>query len=226
MKILKGECRRIESLEARVVEFQADDWVRLKGARALSPEARQAARELAILRDELACEQDVPLFRVMNNQTLLTVAAERPRSHQQLTDIHGISWRQTRKIGDRVLDALQRAADLGPLKDLPSVPSKSSTAGLDPYQVVLHERLSAWRRDRSQSEGIDASLVLNRHTLVRLVKGLPRTSEDLAGTEGLVVWQVEQFGQELLEVLRAYACDRAAGRIEVGRRSPRSQRRR
>jgi ribonuclease D len=162
----------------------------------------------------------------MNNQTLLTVAAERPRSHQQLTDIHGISWRQTRKIGDRVLDALQRAADLGPLKDLPSVPSKSSTAGLDPYQVVLHERLSAWRRDRSQSEGIDASLVLNRHTLVRLVKGLPRTSEDLAGTEGLVVWQVEQFGQELLEVLRAYACDRAAGRIEVGRRSPRSQRRR
>lgn len=224
LMIVEGECRRLEALEAVRVEFNPDEWVRLKGARALSPEARQAARELVSLRDRLAREADTPPFRVMNNQALLAIAAERPRSAHDLAEVQGISWRQVRKIGDEVLEALERARELGPLRELPKLPPKDGTGGLDPYEVELYDRLKAWRRDRAAAEGFDASLVLNRHALARLAKELPRTREALAGTEGLLPWQVERFGADLLEVLRTFAHDRAAGRIEIGRGRPRPRR--
>jgi ribonuclease D len=221
MEILQGECRRLEALEAQRVEFNPDEWVRLKGARTLSPDARQAARELVILRDRLACEADEPLFRIMNNQALLAIAAARPANAHELAEIQGISWRQVRKMGEDILAALERARELGPLKKLPQLPPKDGTGGLDPYEAELYDRLKGWRRDRSEKEGFDASLVLNRHTLVHLAKEVPRTREALAAVDGLLDWQVERFGAELLELLRDFACDRAAGRIELGRKRPR-----
>jgi ribonuclease D len=225
MEILDGECRRLEGLVATPIEFNPDEWVRLKGARTLSPESRQATRELVKLRDELASKADTPLFRVMNNQALLTIAAERPTTSQELADIQGISWRQVRKMGEQILAALERARELGPLKQLPKLAPKDGTGGLDPYEVELYDRLKSWRRDRADAEGLDASLVLNRHALVKLAKDGPRTREALAEIDGLVEWQVERFGKQLLEVLRDFACDRAAGRIEIGRRrgKPRRQ---
>ncbi len=218
MEILEGECRRLEALEAAPLEFRPDEWVRLKGARALPPEARQATRELVKLRDKLAREADTPLFRVMNNQALLEIAATRPTTHQELADTQGISWRQVRKMGDEILAALEEARKLGPLKQLPKLPPKDGTGVLDPYEFELHDRLKVWRRKRAEKEGFDASLVLNRHALVRLAKDGPRTLEALAQTEGLMAWQTERFGKDLLVVLREFAVDRAAGRIELGRR--------
>lgn len=221
MAILQGECRRLEALEAQKIEFNPDEWVRLKGARTLSPDSRQAARELVILRNKLASEADEPLFRIMNNQALLTIAVERPNNANDLAEVQGVSWRQVRKMGDEILEALARARELGPLKKLPQLPPKDGTGGLDPFEAELYDRLKGWRRDRSEKEGFDASLVINRHTLVALAKDVPRTREALAEVEGLLEWQVERFGAELLALLRDFACDRAAGRIELGRKRPR-----
>lgn len=216
--ILDGECRRLEQLEPTPLEFEPDEWVRLKGARALSPAAQRACRELFVLRDRLAAEADEPPFRVMNNQVVVAVAAAAPRSSAELAEVHGISWRQVRRIGDRVLEALARARELGPLEELPRLPPKDGTGGLDPFQVELHDRLKAWRRQRAEKEGYDASLVLNRHALVRLVREEPAGREALAGVEGLLDWQVERFGEELLDCLDRFRADRDAGRIEVGPR--------
>jgi ribonuclease D len=89
---------------------------------------------------------------------------------------------------------------------------------MDPFQVELHDRLKAWRRRRAEKEGFDASLVLNRHALVRLAREEPADAAALAAVEGLLEWQVERFGDELLACLETFRADRAAGRIEVGPR--------
>lgn len=218
MRIVEGECQRLEQLEPVPIEFNPDEWVRIKGARTLDPDARQAVRELYTLRDELAREADVPPFRVMNNQALLQAAIEGPESTQELADVHGFSWRQVRKIGERVLDALDRADELGPLEKLPRLAPKDGTGGLDLVQVELFDRLKEWRRNRSRKEGMDASLILNRHTLVRLVQSRPAGREALAAVPGLMAWQAESFGEELLELVSRFEADLAAGRFPAGRR--------
>ena len=223
--ILEGECRRLEQLEPSPLEFVPDEWVRLKGARALPPLSRQACRELFILRNRLASEADEPPFRVLNNQVLVAVAAVLPTSASALSEVHGLSWRQVRRFGDRIMEALASAREQGPLEELPRLPPKDGTGGLDPFQVELHDRLKAWRRKQAEREGYDASLVLNRHTLVRLAREEPQDLAGLQATEGLLDWQVERFGEGLLACLETFRSDRDAGRIETGPRRSGQRRR-
>lgn len=216
--ILDGECRRLEALDPVPHQFNPDEWVRIKGARTLSPLSRQALRELFILRDELAREADVPPFRVMNNNAMFEAAAERPDSQQALAEVHGFTWRQVRKIGDDVLDALDRADDLGPLDELPRLPPKDGTGGLDLIQVELFDRIKSWRRDRSQEEEFDASLILNRHVLVRLVQAQPTDLGELESIDGLIEWQIDRYGESLIEVIKRFRGDVDSGKLVPGRR--------
>jgi ribonuclease D len=216
--ILDGECDRLEALEASPHAFNPDEWLRLKGARALSPVSRRALRELFALRDDLARQSDVPPFRIMNNNAMIEAAVERPRSTQELADVHGFSWRQVRKIGEMVISTLAQAAKLDPVDDLPRLPPKDGTGGLDMNQVELFDRLKTWRRDRATEEEFDASLILNRHVLVRLVRDQPGSIEDLLAVEGLLEWQVERYGESLLSLLARFSADVEAGRIVPMRR--------
>lgn len=213
--ILDGECLRLEWLETPQPVFNPDEWVRIKGVRNLSPDGRQACRELFILRDSLAREADVPPFRIMNNNALLAAAEARPDTVKQLESLKGFSWKQLRRIGDPILDALDAAEDLGPLHDMPRLPPKDGTGGFDVYDMELHDRIKGWRRKMSEKEGFDASLILNRHVLIRLVKVRPATGEELQGVEGLLPWQFERYGQDLLRVIDGFVKDLDAGRIEV-----------
>lgn len=216
--ILDGECRRLEQLEPTPLEFNPEEWVRLKGARVLGPNARQVCRELFILRDRLARESDQPPFRIMNNQAIVAAAAADPRNTNDLAEIPGFSWRQVRKIGDGMLDAYDRADELGPIEDLPRLPPKDGTGGLDAFQLELFDRLKTWRRNRADDEGFDASLILNRHALVKLVRVQPETLDMLEDVDGLVEWQIDRYGKELVGCVGRFLDDKQAGRIDVGPR--------
>jgi ribonuclease D len=216
--ILEGECLRLEALDPVPLEFNPDEWVRLKGARALPPLVRRVVRELFVIRDELARESDVPPFRIMNNSALVEAAIRRPSTTQELAEIHGFSWRQVRRIGARIVAALRRGEELGPLDELPRLPPKDGTGGLDMIQVELFDRLKEWRRNCSRTEKFDASLILNRHALVRLVHEKPGSVEAMRAVDGMVDWQVERYGDQLLELIEDFERDVAAGRVVQGRR--------
>ncbi len=222
--ILDGECLRLEWLDTPHPEFNPDEWVRIKGARALTPDGRQAFRELFILRDTLASEADVPPFRIMNNQAMLAAAEERPDTVKQLEGIKGFSWKQLRRLGDPILDALDRAEDLGPLNDLPRLPPKDGTGGFDLFDMELHDRIKSWRRKMSEREGFDASLIMNRHVLIRLVQERPANADDLQKVEGLMPWQFDRYCEGLLEVLAKFEEDLSAGRIEAPKRRGKTRR--
>ncbi len=197
--VVDGECRRLERLDAPPVTFQPDEWVKIKGARNLSGKARSNLRQLFALRDRMAAERDVPPFRVMNNQALMAIAQSAPRSVQALAEIPGVSPRQARRIGDGVMQALADARENGPIARLPQLPAKDGTGGMSFEEVELYDDLKAWRRKQAERLGFDASLVLNRHALARLAKDAPKSIDALAAIDGVVDWQVQRFGQALVD---------------------------
>ena len=201
MMIVEGECRRLEALQPSQIVFEPDDFVRLKGVRTLDDLGRQTLRELFILRDQVAERGNVPPFKVMNNESLLGLARERPDTFEELTRVPGFSSRQARRFGDDVLDALDRAEDKGPLTKLPQAVKRNATGSFTDEEYELHEGLKAWRKVRSTKEGLDSSLVLNRHGMERLAREQPPSIEALAGVDGVQAWQVESFGEEILEAL-------------------------
>ena len=200
--IVDGECLRLEKLVPAEQTFSADEFVRLKGARMLDRDAQQRLRELFVLRHELAEQSDLPPFKVIGNDALLAVAQAAPRNERDLAQVPGFSVKQARRLGDRVLDALERAEKLGPLERTPNPPAKDGTSVLNEEEFELHEALKDWRKGRAVREGFDASLVINRHVLLRLAQRKPATQSELLGIDGLLEWQVAAFGDDITAVVR------------------------
>lgn len=218
LEIVDAECGRLERLEPPDNGFDPDEWVRIKGARTLDPRQRRALRELFVTRDELARQADVPPFRTLPNPTLLEVARALPRTLAELARVPGLAPSQARRHGSALLEALERARSLDPLQRFPQLGARDGTAGLDEAAVELYERLKAWRRGAAADLGIDASLVLNRHVLVDLVRARPASLEDLAAIPELAAWQRDRFASDLLALVGRFERDLAAGRVELGRR--------
>jgi len=222
-RIVEGECRRLESLTPPERSFEPDEFVLLKGARALRPMQLQVLRELFVLRDALARERDVPPFKVLSNANLLDLARSKARSVHQLASVPGLSPKITRRLGPALVGAIDRAHERGPLERLPRLPSRDGTGELSDEEIELHERLKAWRREEGQRDGIDSSLVLNRLVLLRLAQARPRSAAELERVEGLLDWQRERYGDALLELVHAFEADLASGRFVPGKRRRRSR---
>jgi len=219
MPILRGECARLAALEPAERSFHADEFLRIKGARRLNLLEMRVLRELFVLREEHARARDLPPFKVLAPQAMLALAEAQPVSPRALERFvpPGIQ----RRIGGEILAAIQRAKSLGPFARVPPLPSRSEESELDEAELELHERLKQWRKDRAQRERLDSSLVLNRRVLLRLAEDRPATRAALEGIEGLLSWQIELFGDELLGVIQAFERDLAAGKIEPRRRGRR-----
>jgi ribonuclease D len=215
-----GECLRLEALEPPDASFDPDEFVKLKNARALEPLGRQVLRELFTLREKLASESDQPPFRIMNNETLVEIARLRPRSASELQRIPGISHKQGRRLGELVLEAVRRGVELGPLRKLPQLPNREGTSEFSDQDIELHERLKNRRKELAQSLGIDSAYLINRHVLPRIARSKPRTLEELARIEGILPWQVRDYGKDLLAVVEQFERERDAGQLPARRRGP------
>jgi ribonuclease D len=218
MRVVEGECRRLELISPPENAFDPADFVRIKGAAKLDKQSQRALAELFVARDRLAREHDVPPFKVLNNDVLLRIARERPRNGRELADL--ISPRQARRVEREVLEALARARELGPLERLPA--GRRDGEPLGELEFDVHEALKEWRKRRAVAEGYDASLVLNRHVLLRLARTRPGTAEELAAVDGLLDWQAERFGDELLAAIgKAVATFEREGPSRIRRRRSR-----
>ena len=216
-----GECRRLEALVPAERQFNPDEFIRIKGARALNLEAMSVLRQLFIWRNGEAKERDVPAFKVLGNVPLMELARIAPSSQQAMERIKGLSPKVTRRLGSTILSVIEQGRSLGPLAGIPKLPAKDGTSALDEMQQELHERLKSWRRDQAAQEGFDSSLVLNRRTLLSLAQLRPTDLAQLESADGIQVWQVEGYGQDLLRVVERFEKDLAAGQITLGKRRER-----
>jgi len=219
MPILRGECERLAALEPPEKSFHADEFLRIKGARRLSLAEMRVLQELYVLREEHARARDLPPFKVLAPQAMLELAQAQPTNSRALERL--VPPGVHRRIGAEIVAAVQRGQALGPFPHLPRMPSRSEDAELDEAALELHERLKQWRKERAQREGLDSSLVLNRHVLVRLAEARPSSREALEKVGGLLAWQIQLFGDELLRVIGDFERDLAAGRIDFRRRGRR-----
>jgi ribonuclease D len=211
--IVDGECRRLEALEPPQRSFDPDECMRLKGARTLDLARLQVLRELFIVRDELARERNVPPFKVISHGALVEIARRRPKDENELVTVPEVSRKHVGRIGAALLAAVRRGRDLGPLERAPRLPSKDGTDRLDERGHELHDRLKTLRKSLSDREGYDASLVLNRLTLIDLAARAPTRLEDLSGIAGLLDWQRRAFGTAIVDAISRFESEWSSGAI-------------
>lgn len=196
-----AECRRLAMLYPEKKRFDADEFVRIKGADRLDGRGRQALRELFVMRHQIADRRDVPAFKVLANDMLLILAKEQPADREALQGVRSISPKLLRRYGGQILETVHRAARLGPLEKLPR--RKTETGHLNEHERDLYESLRAWRKRTAQARPTDSSLILSRATMLELVRlrRKVRSVRDLEASGLLEPWRVELYGDELAAIM-------------------------
>ncbi|ACN13337.1 helicase-family protein [Desulforapulum autotrophicum HRM2] len=103
----------------------------------------------------------------------------------------------------RYLNAIARAEiDFTPEKKKKSPPPDYGESDIE--HPELFQDLKAWRTARASQEGVPAFMVLHQRVLIQIAVNLPDNSADLKKVKGLGDKTLKKYGQEILELVRAY----------------------
>jgi ribonuclease D len=176
-------------------------YLRIKGAEALDAEGLAVLRRLVMVREAIAEQWDNPPFKVVSNETLLTIAERKPANLDELRRIkRGISPRLAGS-SDRLLAAVAAGLADGavPASDL-AVEPRLDRATLAARRAT-EKRLSAWRRAEAVARGIDEQVVLPGHCLAALVALGPGDPTAVAEIRGIGARRYARYGATLLALL-------------------------
>jgi ribonuclease D len=152
-------------------------------------------RELYLLREQIAAEEDMPTFKVLTNRMLVNLALVQPANLRALSEAKGMPGAQVRWYGDRILDAIQRGKQAPPPQP-PPLPQPPAPDVADRYFV-----LQQWRKEKGLERGVGSDVVLQKEVLWTLARTLPQTVEELAQVDGIGPQRLRLYGDELAELL-------------------------
>jgi ribonuclease D len=196
---VEEEC---QALAAQPPPDRAPDpnaFLRIKGARDLSPRAMAMLRELHDTRERLARAADRPPFKVLGDEALLRIAQAAPLDADELARVPGCTPRNVSRWGPSLLAAVARARALAepelPVLERPRRPPGSAA------MARRSEALKRWRTEAAERHDLDPGALLPNRLIAQLAEAAPRTRGELERVEGLRRWRVEAFGREILAVL-------------------------
>lgn len=175
-------------------------FMRIKGARDLTPRGLAILRELHEWREGVARERDQATFRILGNQALLEMSASPPADVRDLPRVTGLSEGMAQRRGREIIAAIRRGQAV-PEDELPRWPRSPRWE----RDLELEARVEALKEARTRAAaelGLDPGFVVPRATLEEIGRARPRTPEELERVPGVRRWQVEAVGDVLLRVLR------------------------
>ena len=193
------ECRLLEEREWTGRKRSDGDFLRVKGAGALTDAERRVLRAVWLYRDSEAQRLDRPAFKVIPDRVLLELAARQPLSTVDLKNIIRGSSSLMRHHGEALVTAVTAGvADESPLP--PAPPRGRTLAPLPRRAQHIMEALRSWRNRKVMHENLPPMLVASNAILREVARYRPETLEALVEVPGLRVWQREAYGQELVDV--------------------------
>lgn len=193
------ECQILSNVRPNTNDVQPL-YVNFKGAGKLDPRSLAFLEALLQCRQEIARKKDRPLFRIIGSRSLLDLANTRPINLKQLEKTGALSPKQIGMYGRQVLVAMNSALKIAP-KDLPVYPRRKALR----VPAAAAERvkyLRKWRDRQAKKLSIDPSLILTKLLISTLAVQRPLKLTDLSRIKEIKKWQIREFGEEILEVLR------------------------
>ena len=196
---VQEECRLLSRV--RAAEPGAGPlFVHFKGAGKLESRQLAVLESLLQLRMEIAREKDRPLYRIIGNRSMMTLAQTAPTNRKQLEKSGALSVKQREMYAPRVIKAVQAAMRI-PVGKLPRYPRNKTPK----VPAIVAERMRAlrkWRDARADQLQIDPALVGTKALLGAIALNRPRKKADLLKIEGFKRWQAKAFGAELIALLK------------------------
>lgn len=194
LSLAQEDFRRLCLVEASTNNNKNDCW-RINGIHHLSPQQAAVLQYLCIYRDELARQINRPLFKVISDHTLYTVANNLPTDMDELSSLPGMTSRQVKRHGKALLNAVQQG-----LQAEPVYPPRNKRP--DDRFLARVEALKHWRKQKAHKMAVESDIILPRDLLHRLASRNPQNREELSDCLFDVPWRCDHYGEEILNSLR------------------------
>jgi ribonuclease D len=171
-------------------------YLRIPGAARMNRRELGILRELAVLRDRLARERDVPVKYIVPDDAMSALVHLRPRSRDELAQLRRLDAGVRKAFGDQIVAAVAAGMAL----DDASLPEKPSRPpGHDREAIVAC--LSVLASAIAGENGLPASLLAPRSALERVARELPATEEALARALDASGWRAALVAGPLYALL-------------------------
>lgn len=193
------EFRRLEAIRFVASEPDPDAFRKIKGCNRLERRGLGVVEALHAWRDGVARKLDRPPFKVLNNETIVTIATELPRTEDDLRKVKGISSWHLRNWGREIM------AKVGELLARPEEELPEKRAGKtwirDKNLEKQIEKLQRIRDQRALELAIDPSVIAPKHVLAAIAALQPGSVADLDQVAAMREWQKKLVGEDLIRAL-------------------------
>ncbi|MGH9457031.1 MAG: ribonuclease D [Thermoanaerobaculia bacterium] len=193
------EFERLEAIRFAPQETDPDAWRRVKGSNRLEARGLAVVERLHAFRDRIARELDRPPFKVLNNEAIVTLATQLPRSANELRAIKGMSGWIVRQWGPDILAVVEEVVSLSEEALPKKQPSKVWQRDKDLERRI--ERLKKVRDRVATDLKIDPAVLAPKHVLASVAALDPREVAALEGVPTLRRWQKSLLGEAFVEAL-------------------------
>jgi ribonuclease D len=168
-------------------------WQRVKGTRDLNRQQLAILQELCSWRGAQAEHMGRPVFKVMDDKRLVSIALAAPKNESDLEALN-LTPRQIYVYGRDILKAVGRGRKAAPvhrpLSDRP-----------DPQMFNRLNALSGWRKGAAQTMEVESDVVLPKPWMHAIAEQNPQNLEQLSSLMPLSPWRLEAFGMQILKAL-------------------------
>ena len=187
----------VTNFELKEEDFDPEGFWGLFRPNSLQPRQMAIVRELYILRDELARENDTPSHMLISNKALLTLARSAPSQHQQLFGVAGLPAWLARHYGRDIIEAIAHGCVSCPPTDRPR--QKPIPQAIVDRYTALHN----WRKQVAGDRGVESDVIISRGALWAIAHRNPASIDDLRAIRGLGPWRLKTYGVDLLAIVNA-----------------------
>ena len=173
----------------------ADFWF-IKGAKDLQPDQQSRLQALFVFRDMTARGTNKPPFKIMNDSTLLKLAAKPPMSMKALGSVKGLSPALVRRYGSKLLSLLRQS------HGAPLPYPRNNYRRPDEETMQRYEHLRSWRNTTAKARGVEPDVILPNDILRMIAKFNPTNCSDLEEQNILGEWQLKTYGNLIIEQLQ------------------------
>jgi ribonuclease D len=186
---VREDCLELE--ERRLYEPDAAQaWERLRGIGQLEPEPRARAKAIAVWREQLARERDLPRAWILADAALFSIAQANPADAAALDAVQPMSG----PFAATLLEALARTAGADVQDVSPGQDSRPT-----PEQKARLERLARTVDARAAELAVSAEVLAPRGELKALAMGT--LARSLRATPALTGWRLQEIGTRLLATI-------------------------
>ena len=174
-------------------------FMKFKGAGRLNRRSLAVLEALLQFRLSVAEKKDKPLFKIIDNNSLMKIVKEHPVNKRQLEIIKALSQKQIDMYGDAMVKAVNNSLMLLETA-LPFYPRREAPA-LPPEVKLKAKAIKRWRDSKAKEIGLDPAIICNKRIINSIAIQNPAYFKDLSKIKEMKNWQKKEFGKDIVAIL-------------------------